>query len=91
MIREEKDFRLRFSLEAVFPDEYDGELDNQAWLGEWETRIKPELLKTVFEALRHHPAWTSHVRNRGLSPLDEIEIALVRDFTAGPIAVDRAT
>ncbi len=42
---------------------------------------KPVMLKQVFEALRKHPAWTSHVRNRGLTSTDEIEIVLARDFS----------
>ena len=81
MFREEKDFRFRFSLEANFPDEYEGKEDNYAWVKEWETRVKPELLRLIFDALRRHPSWSAHVRNRGLSPDDEIEIALVREFT----------
>ena len=84
MFQEEKEFNLRFSLEANFPEDYEGEEDEYAWLKEWETRVKPELLKTIFDSLRRHPAWIVHVRNRGLSPNDEIEIAMVKDFTKGP-------
>ena len=81
MYQEEKTFVLRFSLEASFPDDYDGDGDRMAWLQEWEADIKPVMLKQVFEALRKHPAWTSHVRNRGLASTDEIEIVLARDFS----------
>ena len=81
MIQEEKVFRLQFSLEAAFPDDYEGEKDNYAWLQEWEKQIKPELLKLIFDSLRRHPSWKARVRNRGVSPLDEIEIAMVKDFT----------
>jgi hypothetical protein len=81
MYQEEKTFTLRFSLEASFPDEYEGDDDHHTWLGEWETQIKPHMLKQLFESLRQHPAWTSHVRNRGISSTDEIEIVLTRDFS----------
>jgi hypothetical protein len=81
MFQEEKSFTLRFSLEASFPDEYEGELDNHAWVQEWERLVKPELIRVLFESLRKHPSWAAHVRNRGLSPLDEIEIALTKDFS----------
>lgn len=81
MFQEEKTFTLRFSLEASFPDNYEGEEDNYAWLREWEQGVKPDLLKAVFDCLRRHPAWTAHVRNRGVSPLDEIEIAMTKDPT----------
>ena len=81
MYQEEKTFTLRFSLEASFPDEYEGDDDHHAWLREWESLIKPHMLKQIFESLRQHPAWTSHVRNRGISSTDEIEIVLARDFS----------
>jgi hypothetical protein len=81
MYREEKTFTLRFTLEASFPEDYEGEEDNHAWVREWEALIKPEMLKLVFEALRRHPGWTSHIRNRGVSPADEIEVALARDVS----------
>jgi hypothetical protein len=81
MIQEERAFRLQFNLEAAFPEDYEGEKDNYAWLQEWEKQIKPELLKLIFDSLRRHPSWKVHVRNRGVSPLDEIEIAMVKDFT----------
>jgi hypothetical protein len=81
MYQEEKSFTLRFSLEASFPDDYEGEEENQAWVREWETTIKADLLKVVFESLRQHQSWKTHVRNRGKSPSDEIEIVLARDFS----------
>ena len=81
MYQEEKTFTLRFSLEVSFPDEYEGDDDRLAWLQEWESRIKPHMLKQVFESLRQHPAWSAHIRNRGISSIDEIEIVLARDFS----------
>lgn len=90
MLQEEKTFNMRFSLEASFPEDYEGEQDNYVWLKEWEQGVKPDLLKAVFDCLRRHPAWTTHVRNRGLSPLDEIEIVMARDptkTTLGPLGL----
>ena len=85
MFHEEKTFNLRFSLEAAFPEDYEGDDDNLVWVEEWEKRIKPGLLKVVFESLRQHPSWTVHVRNRGHSPLDEIEIAMIKDMSKHPL------
>ncbi len=85
MFQEDKSFNFRISLEANFPEDYAGEEDNYAWLQEWERLVKPELLKVLFDSLRRHPSWSAHVRNRGLSPLDEIEIALVKDFSKSPL------
>ncbi len=81
MYQEEKAFTLRFSLEASFSDDYEGDEDHLAWVRGWEERIKPDLLKALFESLRQHQSWQSHVRNRGKSPADEIEIVLARDFS----------
>lgn len=81
MFHEDKTFTFRVSLEAAFPEDYDGGQDNHAWLREWEGQIKPELLKSLFETLRRFPTWASHVRNRGRSPQDEIEVVLQKDFS----------
>ena len=81
MYQEDKTFALRFTLEASFPDEYAGDEDERNWVREWEATIKPQLIKSVFESLRRHGGWTSRIRNRGVSPADEIEIVLTRDFS----------
>ncbi|GKS58245.1 hypothetical protein YTPLAS18_17720 [Nitrospira sp.] len=81
MFQEDSSFALRFSLEASFPEDYEGNQDNHAWVREWEAQVKPELLKAVFETLRRFPAWSSRVRNRGRSPQDEIEVVLQKDFS----------
>jgi len=81
MYQEEHTFTLRFSLEASFPDDYEGEEDGKAWTREWDTHIKPQVIKGVFESLRQHPAWSSHIRNRGISSTHEIEIVIQRDYS----------
>ena len=80
MVREEKAFTLRFTLEAEFPDDYEGDEDEYKWVKEWEQDLKPAILKLIFDSLLKHSSWKAHVRNRGASPLDEIEIALVKSF-----------
>src|SRR5437763_15755502 len=65
---------------TVFPNDYEGEEDQYKWVKEWEQALKPALLKLIFDSLRKHSSWKAHVRNRGASPLDEIEIALVKSF-----------
>lgn len=84
MFKEQKEFNLRFSLEAQFPEDYDGEEEGYLWLKEWETTVKPELLKLIFSSLRRHPHWNAHVRNRGTSPENEIEIVMTKDFSKIP-------
>jgi hypothetical protein len=82
MDRREKTFVLRFTLEAEIPSglfERD-DFEEDAWLDEWETALKPGIIRAVFAHLRAAPGWSARVRNRGISPLDEIEIVVSRRF-----------
>ena len=81
MFQEEKSFNIRFSLEAHFPEDYDGDDDGQAWLHDWEARVKPDVVKSIFTTLRKYPSWAAHVRNRGMAQTEEIEISLVKDYS----------
>ena len=81
MYQEEKTFTVRFSLEANFPEEYEGEEDQHAWLNDWETRVMPDVLKSIFTTLRKFPSWSARVRNRGIAQTEEIEISLVKDYS----------
>jgi hypothetical protein len=84
LFREEKEFILRFSLEAQFPEDYEGEEEGYLWLKEWETAMKPELLKMIFSSLRSHPHWEARVRNRGAATENEIEIVMLKNFSKAP-------
>lgn len=82
----ERTFLLRFSLQAEIPEallERD-DFEEDAWLDEWEVGIKPRLIRAAFSELRAAPGWTAHVRNRGISPLDEIEVVVTRRLGEDP-------
>lgn len=81
MYQEEKTFNVRFSLEAQFPEDYEGEDDAHAWLHDWESRVMPEVLKSIFTTLRKFPSWSARVRNRGMAQTEEIEISLLKDYS----------
>ncbi len=76
MYQEEESFHLRFSLEAKFPDDYDGEEDERMWLKQWEAQVKPDIVRSIFQTLEQYPDWAAHFRNRGMAATDEIEIVL---------------
>jgi len=82
MDRREKTFVLRFTLETRIPPALldDEEFEEESWLDEWETALKPGVIRAVFASLRGVPGWSARVRNRGISPLDEIEIVVSRHF-----------
>ena len=82
----DKTFAMRFSLTANIPNALweDDDFEEDAWLGEWEGAIKPGLIRAIFLHLRSFPNWEAHIRNRGISPLDEIEIVLERNFSVPP-------
>jgi hypothetical protein len=79
----EKTFNVRFSLGASIPQALwdDEQFEGDEWLQEWEVAIKPGLVRAIFAHLRSFPNWEAHVRNRGMSPLDEIEIVFQRTFS----------
>ena len=79
--REEHTFCLRFSLRTDIPMEAwdDEDFEGDEWLNEWEVQIKPGLVRNVFAYLRTFEGWTSHIRNRGISPLEEIEIVMKKE------------
>jgi hypothetical protein len=81
MYQEETSFTIRFSLEAKFPENYEEDEDAMSWVRDWDARVKPDVMKAIFQTLRHFPEWSAHIRNRGMAATDEIEIALVRDFS----------
>lgn len=80
MYQEETSFNIRFSLEANFADDYEGDEDAMAWVRDWEARVKPDVMKAIFHTLRQFPEWAAHIRNRGMAATDEIEVALVKNF-----------
>jgi hypothetical protein len=84
MQSDEHGFLLRFSVRAEIPSTLldDDEFDERGFLDEWERGLKPEMLRAVFQALRAAPGWEAHVRNRGASSEDEIEIVVERSYEA---------
>ena len=84
MYKEEQSFNLRFSLEATFPDEYDGEDDERVWLKQWEAQVKPDIVKSIFQTLERYPGWAARFRNRGMASTEEIEIVLEKISYSDP-------
>lgn len=81
-MRQTKTFTLRFSLVAEIPDHRleDDDFDEAEWLNEWDVRLKPGLVRAVFTHLRSFENWEAHIRNRGVSPGDEIEVVVTRSY-----------
>lgn len=82
MQSDEYGFVLRFSVRAEIPSAAleNDDFDERAFLDEWERGLKPEVVRAVFQALRAVPGWEAHVRNRGASSEDEIEIVVERSY-----------
>ena len=57
-------------------EEYEGDDDGYAWLEAWRERVRPRLLRAVFDALRSDDAFEALPASRGKNPEDEIEIAV---------------
>ena len=82
MQSDEYAFLLRFSVRAEIPSAAlaDDDFDERAFLAEWEAALKPDVVRAVFQVLRAVPGWTAHVRSRGASSADEIEIVVERSY-----------
>ena len=78
---DEHAFNLRFSLSThILAEAWDDEdFEGDEWLNEWEIVIKPGLIRAVFAHLRQFEGWNCHVRSRGLSALDEIEVVMRKE------------
>jgi hypothetical protein len=74
--REEGSFVVRIGLSADFDEHYEGDDDGYAWLEAWHARVRPRLVRAVFEELRAEPAFSAIPASRGKSQDDEIEIAV---------------
>ena len=66
MFQEEKTFNVRFTLEAAFPEDYEGEEDDYAWLHDWEARVKPEVIVFHLTCLRQRPRSASRHSDCGM-------------------------
>jgi hypothetical protein len=84
MQSDEHPFVLRFSVRADIPSALldDDDFDERAFLGEWESQLKPDVLRAVFRVLRDASGWRAHVRSRGADSSDEIEVVVERSYPA---------
>jgi hypothetical protein len=73
---EEAAFVVRLELSADFEENYDGDDDGYAWLEAWQARVRPRLVRAVFEQLRAEPGFSAIAASRGKNPNDELEIAV---------------
>ncbi len=82
METKETTFTLRFSLTAEIPEALseDDDFDEDQWLNEWEVAIKPGLIRACVLASPVLSQLEAHVRNRGVSPLEEIEVVVQHTF-----------
>jgi hypothetical protein len=80
--REEGGFVVRIELSADFDEDYAGDADGYAWLEAWGERVRPRIVRAVFDELRAAPGFSAMPVSRGKSPDDEIEIAVHFEPTA---------
>jgi hypothetical protein len=84
--REEGGFIVRIELSADFGQDYEGDDDGYAWLEAWRSRVRPRLVRALFDELRAEPGFTAIPVSRGKNPDDEVEIAVRFDVVARPSA-----
>lgn len=74
--REEDAFTIRLDLAAEFGDAYEGDDDGYAWLEEWKARVRPAVVRAVFDALRSDLRYDVMPVSRGASSDRELEISV---------------
>lgn len=74
--REEGGFVVRIELSADFDEGYEGDDDGYAWLEAWRARVRPRLVRAVFDQLRAEPRFAAVAVSRGKDPEEELEIAV---------------
>ncbi|MDP9036125.1 MAG: hypothetical protein M3O50_15090 [Myxococcota bacterium] len=74
--REEGRFVVRIELSAEFDERYEGDEDGYAWLESWRARVRPRIVRVLFDELRREPGFSAQAASRGQNPEDEIEIAV---------------
>ncbi len=83
--REEGGFVVRIELSADFDEDYEGDDDGYAWLEAWHARVRPRLVRAVFDQLRAEPGFAAIPVSRGKGPDEELEIAV----RFGPLVTKR--
>jgi hypothetical protein len=73
---EEAAFVVRLELSADFDEDYEGDDDGYAWLEAWRARVRPRLVRALFEQLRAESDFSAIAAPRGKNPDDELEISV---------------
>lgn len=72
--REERALTITLHLSATFGPDYQGDEDGYAWFLEFQHRLRPEIERAVFGALRSHPRYSALSAPRGRDPESVLEI-----------------
>lgn len=72
--REEGTFTVRIGLLAEFDESYEGDEDGYAWLEGWKAKVRPRVVKAVFDALRSDPAFDVIPVSRGHAPDESVDV-----------------
>ncbi|MDP9152296.1 MAG: hypothetical protein M3O36_20415 [Myxococcota bacterium] len=74
--REEGRFVVRIELSAEFDERYEGDEDGYSWLESWRARVRPRVVRVLFDELRREPGFFALAASRGQNPEAEIEITV---------------
>ncbi len=74
--REEGRFTVSIELGAEFAEDYEGDDDGNAWLARWQERVRPKLVRAIFDALRADPSFEAIPTSRGAAPDENLEITV---------------
>ena len=71
---EERELVIRLHLRAEFPENYEGERDGYEWYRDFDTNVRPELLRELLQLLTSQRGYRVTPLNRGLDTHEELEL-----------------
>ncbi|MDB4984904.1 MAG: hypothetical protein JWN04_82 [Myxococcaceae bacterium] len=76
--REERELVIRLHLSAEFGPEYEGDDDGYEWHREFDTRVRPALVRELLRVLTAGGEYRITPINRGLDAHEELELSVER-------------
>lgn len=76
--REERALVIRLHLSASFDEAYEGDDDGYVWHREFDSEVRPELVRALVRVLAAHGKYRITPINRGLDAHEELELAVER-------------
>lgn len=73
---EQRELVIRLHLKAAFDDAYEGDEDGYEWYGDFDRRLRPQLVRELMRVLMAQGDYRITPINRGLDAREELELSV---------------